>query len=450
MHLTGLLSVGPSIRAMWFGRPGPASIASLLATLVTIGLAIPGSARGQQTPTVDLTPDERAWLAENTIRVGPAPNFPPVEFFAEDGLYRGIVADYVSVFEERLGVQFEIVRRPAWNDVVESTKRGEIDVWFEAADTEERRGYMLFTEPYLRLPSVIIVRDEEEERLTVDDLASRRVAAVEGYAVVDYLRERVPGIDLVEVPSIAVGLERLSFGGVDALVAGSAQAGFYSDELGLTTLRVAGESGWEWNLAIGSRKDEPILHDILQKTLDSIDPAERRALYRGWVTLDEGAASGALPPPWAIALAAMVALSLLAGLFLRRRRVDTTTDLAGTASARRVYLEAALAIVTIAALTWWAENRITDRMRNDVGRAVQTVVNTTSKAVYQWFDEREAEARIWASHVEIQDACRLLVSGDSAAVSSARSLLIDQLADLVAERGYSGLNLIGPTGEILA
>ncbi len=429
------------------------ALARPLAVLAAaIALAIPGPLHAQQEPTVDLTPEERAWLTENTIRVGPAPNYPPMEFFDEDGVYRGIVADYVAVFEERLGVGFEIVQYPTWSDVVEAMKRGDIDVWMEAADTEERREYMLFTEPYLRLPVAIFVRQEDYEPLTVEDLAGRRTAVVEGYAVVDYLRERVPGIDLVEVPSVSIGLERLSFGGVDALVASTATAGFYGTELGITTLRVAGTSGFEWILAIGSRAEEPILHDILRKTLDSIEPAERRALYRGWVSLGEGAASGAPLPPWAIALAALLAAGLVVGFILRRRREVTQVRLKGTRSAWPVYVAAAVGVMTIVVLAWWAENQIAARMREDVGDALQTVLNTTSKAVYQWFGEREEEARIWARHAEVQEACRLFLSDDAGTVSgmTARTLLEGQLADLVTERGYTGFHLVGPSGERLA
>ncbi len=428
------------------------ALARPLAVLAAaIALAIPGPLQAQQEPSVDLTPEERAWLAENPIRVGPAPNYPPMEFFDEDGVYRGIVADYVAVFEERLGVEIEIVQYPTWNDVVEAMKRGDIDVWMEAADTEERREYMLFTEPYLRLPVAIIVRQEDYEPLTVEDLSGRRVAAVEGYAVVDYLRERAPGIDLVEVPSVSIGLERLSFGGVDALVASTATAEFYGTELGITTLRVAGKSGFEWILAIGSRKDEPILHDILRKTLDSIGPAERRALYRGWVTLDEGVASGAPLPPWVIGLAALLVAALVVGVILRRRGRTTQVRLEGTRSAWPVYLAAAVGVMTIVVLAWWAENQIAVRMREDVGDALQTVLNTTSKAVYQWFGEREEEARIWARHAEVQEACRLL-SDDVGNVSgmTAQTLLEDQLADLATERGYTGFHLVAPSGEKLS
>ncbi len=169
------------------------------------------------------------------------------------------------------------------------------------------------------------------------------------------------------------------------------------------------------------------------------------------MTIGEGAAPGPPIPLWAIALAGLLLTALLVRVMLGRRKGSEQLRLTGTRSAWPVYLAASVAIVTIAGLSWWAENRIADRMRDDVGDAVQTVLNTTSKAVYQWFDEREAEARIWAGHEEIQEACQLFVSGESGTRSreAARTLLEEQLTDLVRERGYKGFHLVAPSGSIL-
>ena len=130
----------------------------------------------QDTP---LTPEERAWLEKHpVVRVGPAPNFPPVEFFDESGRYKGIAADYAELLEERLGIRFEVVRLEDWAAVLAATKRREIDVWMEAARTPDREAYMRFTAPYLMLPAVIIVRDNTLGALSLDDLEGLRVALV--------------------------------------------------------------------------------------------------------------------------------------------------------------------------------------------------------------------------------------------------------------------------------
>jgi sigma-B regulation protein RsbU (phosphoserine phosphatase) len=422
--------------------------------LLVLGLLSPTVVRGQGQRGPELTQEERAWLeSQGRIRVGPAPNFPPVEFFDETGEYRGIVADYVALFEERLGIEFEIVRLPTWNDVVERTIAGEIDVWFEAAATDERSEYLLFTEPYLRLPSVIIVRTEQTGLLVPADLAGRRVAAGEGYAVVDYLRDRVPGIDIIEVPSVEAGLQRVSFGSVDALVAGAAVASFYIEQLGLTNLRVAGESGWEWELSIGSRNDWPILHDILRKTLDDIGFDERRAIYRRWVSLEQPESGILGVPSWVAWLVVPLVLVVVAGLLRSLRIGAAGIRLEGARTGWPVYTAATVAIVALVAGTWVAESRIAERMKRDVGGAIQTVLGTTSEAVYHWFREREEEALVWSGHLDIQLACRALSPIASSPVALASSIaqadLREQMGPLVEERDHLGYLMLTPDGLVL-
>jgi sigma-B regulation protein RsbU (phosphoserine phosphatase) len=364
----------------------------------------------------------------------------------------------VALFEQRLGIRFEIVRFESWADVVEATRRREADVWFEAGITDERREFLDFTQPYIRFPAIIIVRQEETGSLGLDDLSGRTVAAMEGYATVDFLRENAPGVELIEVPSISDGLERVAFGSADAIVVSSGPASYYIEQLGLTNLRAAGESGFVWELAIGSRNDWPLLHSILAKTLASIGPAERRAIFRRWVSIDEP--RGGLPWAWIVALAALTALGL--GIaFSRRPGATDAAARSGTVTTVRVhgtwqiYGAGAAVIVIIAVLVGLAEIRIRDRLRQDVGTALQTVLNTTSQAVYHWFREHEEEAHLWATQLSVQRGCRQLgalsqMTRATLARAPAQQAVRSTLEGVLQQRGYLGYSLTSPSGVTIA
>ena len=52
--------------------------------------------------SLDLTPEEKQFLIDHpVIRVTPDPDFPPFEWFDEDGQYSGITSDYVAIFEKK-------------------------------------------------------------------------------------------------------------------------------------------------------------------------------------------------------------------------------------------------------------------------------------------------------------------------------------------------------------
>ena len=233
-----------------------------------------------------LSPEERAWLESGpAIRFAPAPNYPPVEFFDETGRYKGITADFVALMEKRLGLTFDIVRLKDWAEVLAKSKAREVDLWGAAANTAERREYMNFSRPYIRLPAVIIVRREVEGNLDLSHMAGKKVVAIRGYATHTYLEENFPDLSLITVPDIETGLRMVSFGSADAIVATNASAIYYIEKNGFTNLRVAGESGFEWHLSFAARNDWPKLIGIIQKGLDAITETEKKAIYRSWISL---------------------------------------------------------------------------------------------------------------------------------------------------------------------
>ena len=364
--------------------------------IVACLLASIGVTNAQTPQAPGLTDEERAWLAEHpTIRIGPAPNFPPVESFDEQEDYVGIAADYAAILQSRLGVQFEIVRCDAWSEVVERTRRREIDIWMEAADTPERRKFMDFSAPYIRLPAIIIVRREVAGDLDLEALGGLRVAVVEGYATHDFLREKAPELELTLVPNIRTGLERVSFGSADAMVANVAAASYYIERGGLTNLRAAGESGFEWLLSVGTRNDWPLLGGILQKALDDIGAEDRREIYRRWIALD--ATRGTRWPVWQLALAVG---GLLLLVFVGLRKLTSRRSVPSGVPRAASLLESwptlvvagiAVAVVIIAAT--WSQSILAAGARKNVANSLRTVLNTTSQAVYDWFRERGKRGR---------------------------------------------------------
>jgi signal transduction histidine kinase/CheY-like chemotaxis protein len=94
-----------------------------------------------------------------------------------------------------------------------------------------------------------------------------------------------PELDLLPVADISNGLYAVSYGEVDAFIANVATASYYIEKLAIQNLRVAGESGFVYKIGIASRKDWPILHSLLQKSIASISNEERQAIYRKWIGL---------------------------------------------------------------------------------------------------------------------------------------------------------------------
>jgi signal transduction histidine kinase len=236
--------------------------------------------------TEGFTSEERNWIKDHpNIRLSPDPDFLPIEFIDQSGKYVGIAADYVRLLEKKLDINFEILKFKTWDEVIDKAKKRETDMWGAATPTPQRLGYMLFTEPYIELPAVIIVRNNTQASLSLKELKGLKVAVISGYGIHDYLSLNNAEIKLDVVSDISTGLKKVSFGMVDAMIANIALATHYIEKDGISNLRVAGESGYIYKWGLANRNDWPQLNTILQKGINLINENEKKEIYRKWVGL---------------------------------------------------------------------------------------------------------------------------------------------------------------------
>ncbi|MEA1970540.1 MAG: transporter substrate-binding domain-containing protein [Thermodesulfobacteriota bacterium] len=237
---------------------------------------------------IQLTEGERDWLsAHPVIRIAPDPYFPPIEYFDKNGNYTGIAADYIAILEEKLGIKFKVVRCKSWNEVLEKARTRRADVLPAAAQTPERSQYVLFCDPHIILPGVIITRKKAEGTMDMEKIRGMKVSVVKSYVWQEFIQADYPDIDLDLVPDLQSGLRKVSLGGSDALVATLPVAIYYIEREGITNLRVAGETGYFTRLSFASRKDWPEFNSIVRKALNQISSDEKKAILNKWVHLGQ-------------------------------------------------------------------------------------------------------------------------------------------------------------------
>ncbi|THB81840.1 MAG: hypothetical protein D3926_00345 [Desulfobacteraceae bacterium] len=235
-----------------------------------------------------LSTDERVWLEQHDseIRVTPDPAFPPIDFYDETGVYQGISAEYFGLIESRLDLKFTFLKTQSWATALEDIKAKSTDVIVPTQRTRERSKYLLFTDPYIEIPTVIITTLGNTHLKTMDLLKGKRVAVVKAHAIVEqFIRPNYPHLDLVEVKNIKSGLLEVSFNEVDAMLAELPTATYTIEKMGITNLRISGSTPYKYDLAMASRKDLPVLNSILQKGLAAISLKEREAIQKKWIRL---------------------------------------------------------------------------------------------------------------------------------------------------------------------
>jgi PAS domain S-box-containing protein len=278
--------------------------ALLAAILVWLGTP-PAPARGQtlhepkstqETPLASpapvageglgLSPPQWEWLGRHKrIRLGVDPDWPPFEFWSSSGRYSGIASDYARLMEKMLGVEMAPAKDLSWSQALEEVQAGRLDVFPCMAKTAKRSEFLDFTRPYLSFPMVVVTRDDHGSIGGMRDLAGQTVAVGRNYASHEILAGRHPEINLLLVDSAIDGLRMVSEGKADALVDNLALVTYLTKKGGLTNLKVATATPYNFELSFAVRKDWPELTKMLDLALDSIDQTQKNQIHDAWISM---------------------------------------------------------------------------------------------------------------------------------------------------------------------
>ncbi len=256
---------------------------SLCAVLVLLVIGVYAS---PSHATLSLTEAEQAYLLNNpVIKIANDAHWEPFEYIDEDCQLAGMVADYVSLFEQKLGVKFDYVLNEPWAGLIDQVKSGERPVVMARHATEERKAYLNFTKSYISFPVVIVARESEEFINGPQVLKGHTIAAIKGFNATEYINKHHPDIAQLEVFSIQEGLRAVIANRAYAFVGNLGSINYAIKKHGLDGLKIIGQLPINADLAIGVHKNDPVLFTILQKTLADVSPAEHQAIYDKWFQL---------------------------------------------------------------------------------------------------------------------------------------------------------------------
>ncbi|MBF0316911.1 MAG: transporter substrate-binding domain-containing protein [Nitrospirae bacterium] len=233
---------------------------------------------------IELTDEERKFLSGKQLRLGVDANRPPFEYIDEQGRYVGMSADFIMELAKRIGVTIVVQKDVKWTQALEKSKTGEIDAIPKITPTEERRKFLLFTKVYTTNPSVIVTLKERNIH-GIDDLNGLKVGVVKGLVIEARLKKEHPDLSLVQLPDIATALQELSAGKFDAFIDNLGTVAYNIDKIGLTNLKIAASTPYIHDLAIGVRKDWPLLVSALDKALASMTEQEKRQIKSRWIVV---------------------------------------------------------------------------------------------------------------------------------------------------------------------
>lgn len=263
---------------------------------------------------ISLTSKEKEYLLQKKkIVVCVDPEWYPFEAIRE-GKHIGIAADVMKNFEHKLGIPFELRLVDSWEKSIEEAKKRECDIFSLASSTPERLVYMDFTSPYVTLPIVMATTMDKPFTEDVTTLRDKKLGVVKGYAIAEKLKSQNPDLHIVEVKSITDGLKQVESGELYGYIDNLMVISSYIQKEYPGVLKVSSRLDDKVELGVGTRKDEPVLHDIFEKLVQNLDEPTMQEIYNRWVSTVEEVSWIDRAVVWKV----LVALSALLILFLWR------------------------------------------------------------------------------------------------------------------------------------
>jgi polar amino acid transport system substrate-binding protein len=179
--------------------------AVLVTFILLCGFAVAAHARTAVDParaSVQWSERELAYLqGRGPIRMCVAPDWMPIEGIDAQGRHTGMAADFIRLMARRGGLNIELVPAKTWDESFARGQRRGCDIFSLLMDSPSRHSFLDFTTPYLEIPGVIATSVNVPFVAGLDQVKGERLGHMAGFAGVELLRSRHPGIHLVEVAS---------------------------------------------------------------------------------------------------------------------------------------------------------------------------------------------------------------------------------------------------------
>ncbi len=247
-----------------------------------------GAAQAAPAP-LGLTPEERAFIEAHPVVAVSDVDWQPLSIVA-DGRQQGLFHDYYALIAARTGLAFRFVPLGDGRDfqvVLDALRDKRIDLIDGTGKTAERAKYALFAGPFFRFPLAVASRDDGVA-WSLDTLADRPVAVARGSTAGEYLRERRPGLNLVETPDPVTALTLVATHKADAAVENMAVVAYGIRKAGLANVKISGLLDTQFEIFSLVRNDWPLLASILQKAHDSVTEWDKAALLAKWLPVYKG------------------------------------------------------------------------------------------------------------------------------------------------------------------
>ena len=239
-------------------------------------------AQAQSGGARDATGGERAAARRVVLRFLTTGDFPPFNFYDEDGVLTGFNVDLARAICLQLEVTCEISERP-WANLMPSLQRAEVDAVIAGhAVTAQALEKVAFSDKYFHTPGRFATRKRNSDlKATPEGLEGKRIAVASGTAHEAFLRQFFRGSRVRAFDNADIAREALKAGQVDVVFDDAISLSFWLN--GTSSEQCCGFSGGAYlepkffgdGMAIALPRDDPQLKSDVNSALAEVRSSGR-------------------------------------------------------------------------------------------------------------------------------------------------------------------------------
>jgi len=244
--------------------------------------------------TLDLTPEEQAFIAAHPVVTWSDADRPPLSI-VEKGRHDGILHDYYRLMAGLTGLTFRFTPVGDGRDirpVFDALEKKDIDMAGGVGIAPGRVTDALFSGPLFLVPMGLAAPAGNQGK-SLSDLSGQRIAVVNNSLAAEYAREAHPGLEPVHADTPRQALDMVVTGKAAAMLGDMAGLARLVRETGHDGIRVSSlpEPGFQVHALI--RGDWPLLASILDKARAAVPPEAWQAMEDDWLRAGDAGAGQA-------------------------------------------------------------------------------------------------------------------------------------------------------------
>lgn len=220
---------------------------------------------------------------KKVLRVGSTVDFAPFEFQDETQKeYQGFDMDLIRAIGKEMGYEVDI-QNLGFDGLILALEAKNIDLIISGVTiNEERKEKVLFSDPYYQSGLAMVVRADNEDIQTFNDLKGKKVAVQIGTTSAKEVR-KIEGVQITEFNNSPDCFMELKAGGVDAVVNDRPVNDHYIVQSGTTGVKALPELLTAEDYGIAINKDNKELQQKVNEALKKLkENGEYQKIYDKW------------------------------------------------------------------------------------------------------------------------------------------------------------------------